>query len=49
MQRWFSSKSSLGYLEVAIEYYLKENIGDIKVYIDFKVLKVKVPIIFSGT
>jgi hypothetical protein len=30
-------------------HYLEENIGDIEVYIDFKILKVKVPIIFSGT
>jgi hypothetical protein len=34
---------------VAIEYNLEENIGDIKMYTDFKILKVKVPIIFSGT
>ncbi len=32
-----------------MEYNLKENLGDIKVCIDFKILEVKVPIIFSGT
>jgi len=34
---------------VAIEYNLQENIGGNKVCIDFKMLEVKVPIIFSGT
>ena len=32
---------------MAMEYNLKENIGDIKVCTAFKMLKVKVPIIFS--
>jgi hypothetical protein len=34
---------------VVTEYNLTKIIGDIEVYIDFKMLKVKVPIIFSGT
>ena len=34
---------------VAIESNLKENIRDIKVCTYFTILKVKVPIIFSGT
>jgi hypothetical protein len=34
---------------VAIEYNLLKDIRDIKVYIDFKMPEVKVPIIFSGT
>ena len=34
---------------MATGYNLKENIRDIEVCIDFKMLKVKVPIIFSGT
>jgi hypothetical protein len=34
---------------VAIEYKLYNIIGGIKVCMDFKMLKVKVPIIFSGT
>ena len=34
---------------VAVEYNSEEIIGDIKVYIDFKKLQVKVPIIFFGT
>jgi hypothetical protein len=32
---------------VATEYNLKENIGDIEVCTNFKMLKIKVPIIFS--
>jgi hypothetical protein len=31
-----------------MEYNFQENIGDIEVYTDFKILEVKVPIIFSG-
>ena len=34
---------------VATEHDLYENIGDIDVYTEFEMLKVKVPIIFSGT
>jgi hypothetical protein len=34
---------------VATEYDLQENTGDIEVCTDFKMLEVKVPIIFSGT
>jgi hypothetical protein len=34
---------------VAIKHNLYENIGDINVYIEFEILKVKVPIIFLGT
>jgi hypothetical protein len=34
---------------VATEYNLSENIEEIKVYAGFKMLEVKVPIIFSGT
>ncbi len=43
-----SNKWGLGCPGVATGYNLKENIGDIEVCIDFKMLKVKVPIIFSG-
>jgi hypothetical protein len=32
-----------------MEHNLQENIGDIKVCTDFKMLEVKVLIIFSGT
>jgi hypothetical protein len=32
---------------VATEYNLLKNIGDVEVYTDYKILKVKVPIIFS--
>jgi hypothetical protein len=34
---------------VGTEYNLKENIGDIEVCTDCKMLEVKVPIIFSDT
>jgi hypothetical protein len=34
---------------VVIKHDLYKNIGDIYVYIDFEMLKVKVPIIFFGT
>ena len=34
---------------MAIGYNLQENIRDIKACTDFKMLKVKVPNIFSGT
>jgi hypothetical protein len=34
---------------VATEHDLQENIRGIKVCTDFKMLEVKVPIIFSGT
>jgi len=34
---------------VAIEYNLLKDIGDIKIYRDFKILEVKVLIIFFGT
>ncbi len=36
-------------LVVAMEHSSQEIIVDIKICIDFKMLKVKVPIIFSGT
>jgi hypothetical protein len=34
---------------VAIEGNFQDILRDIKMFIDFKILKVKVPIIFSGT
>jgi hypothetical protein len=34
---------------VATEHTLEKNIGDIKVCTNFKMLQVKVPIIFFGT
>jgi hypothetical protein len=46
---WFSSKRGSGYLEKAIKHFLLKFIEDIKVRIDFKMLQVKVPIIFFGT
>jgi hypothetical protein len=43
---WFSSKKGLKCLGLATKHNLQENIRDIKVYIVFKILKVKVLIIF---
>ena len=43
-----SSRKDLGCQGLAIESDLKENMRDIKVCTDFKMLKVKVPTIFSG-
>jgi hypothetical protein len=45
----FSSRRGLGCLGVAIEHNLLKIIRDIKVCTDFKILYVKVPIIFFGT
>jgi hypothetical protein len=42
----FSYKKDLRYLELTIEYNLKENIKRTKVYTNFKMLKVKVLILF---
>lgn len=46
MRTQFSSRRGLGCLRVAMEHDLCKNIGNINVCIDFKMLKVKVPMIF---
>jgi hypothetical protein len=46
MRTWFSSGRGLGCLGLATEHNLLNIIIDIKVYTGFKMLKVKVPIIF---
>jgi hypothetical protein len=45
----FSNTIGLGCLGVAIEHNLLKIIRDIKLCTDFKILQVKVPIIFFGT
>jgi hypothetical protein len=45
----FSRGKDLRYLGLAIEYNSEEIIRETKVRTDFKMLKVKVPILFSGT
>ena len=44
-----SSAKGSGCPGVAREHNLQESIGDIAVCTDFKILEIKVPIIFSGT
>jgi len=46
---WFSNKRDLGCPEIDMEHILKIIIRDIKMCTDFKILKVKVPVIFFGT
>ena len=49
MRTRFSSRRGLGCLGVATEHNLLNITIDIKVCTDFKMLKVKAPIIFFGT
>jgi hypothetical protein len=49
MQKKKNLRRSSGCLKVVIEYNLHKDIRDIYVCVDFKILKVKVPIIFFGT
>jgi hypothetical protein len=49
IQMCFSSRRRLRRPGGATEYNFYENIEEIKVCADFKMLEVKVPIIFSGT
>jgi hypothetical protein len=48
-QMWFVSKKGSEYLRVTTEYNLYKIIKQVEVCTKFKLLKVKVPIIFLGT
>ncbi len=49
MRIYFLSRRGLKYLRVATEHNLYKYIGDINIYTEFKILKVRVPIIFLNT
>ena len=49
IRTYFTSRRGLEYPRVATEYDLQKIIMCVDVCIEFKLLKVKVPIIFLGT